>query len=396
MTCSFPSQPPGSRIVCERAAKRLTLTVPPVGVWRGSAGLFPWGLMVTVFAALVALQGRTEPLSGMDILVLLIFFLVGSGLMLGGLHVGRRRVFLAVIGDRFLVAQTGLFGSKRGEWWRTDLEDVQLGASGATVDHEAVLELQIYSRDGKKFGVLAGWGQAELQWLAEELRRFLRLDALATEPDDAEEDDEPPGSWVVCENAEGLTLTLPPAGCWPGSNGLFGIGLVCLGFVGVIFGLKAAFGEEFNRGWGALCLSMAPFILVGIGALLIGIHMGCRRAVLAVIGDRLLASQTGLFGSRRGEWCRAELTDVRPGWEPPACPLLHRNLLATYRDLTLRLQICSRDGKKFGMLAAQGEVELEWLATMLRRSLRLMDAKQQSSAGPIGCNSCGDASPRKP
>lgn len=361
MTCALPALPPGSRIVCERTAKGLSITVSPVGIWRGSAGLFPWGLMVVVFGSLVALQTRTEPLSGTDILLMLIFLLVGIGLMLGGLHVGRRRAVLAVIGDRLLVLQTGLFGSQHGEWWRADLEDVRVGTSGATVNHEAVLELQIYPRNGQKFGVLAGWDQAELEWLAEVLRRFLRLDALATDPgaaEEDEEDDEPPGRWLVCESAEGVTLTLPAEGYRPDP-----VGLLCLAFVGLIFGIKAAFGEEFNRGWGALSLSLSPFILVGIGASLLGIHRGRRRAVLSVIDDRLQVSQTGPFGSKRGQWCRAELTDVWPG--------------CIYHGLVSQLQICSRDGRKFGMLAAQGELELEWLATMLRRSLRLARSHEQ-------------------
>jgi hypothetical protein len=36
-----------------------------------------------------------------------------------------------VVADRLLVLQTGLFGSKRREWDRADLQDVQIGPSGA-------------------------------------------------------------------------------------------------------------------------------------------------------------------------------------------------------------------------------------------------------------------------
>ena len=51
-------------------------------------------------------------------------------------------------------------------------------------------------------------------------------------------------------------------------------------------------------------LLLSIFVLAGVGMVLGAINMGRRRAVLAVVGGRLLVLQTGPFGSKRREWDR--------------------------------------------------------------------------------------------
>ena len=55
------------------------------------------------------------------------------------------------------------------------------------------------------------------------------------------------------------------------------------------------------------------------------------------------------------------------------------------------LQVHPRDGKKFGMLAGRDTAELEWLATVLCRSLRLVMRPATEDRGPwsAGAGSCG-------
>lgn len=57
---------------------------------------------------------------------------------------------------------------------------VRVDASGIEVNEEAVLELQIYSRSGKKVGLLAGRDVDELRWMAGRLRNGLAVGRFAT------------------------------------------------------------------------------------------------------------------------------------------------------------------------------------------------------------------------
>ncbi len=183
-----PEQPAGSRAVLEEHADGVTITLPPAGLWRGSKGLFAfalfWNGFMAVFTAIVVgtrLFGNQVPGADFAVLaifgsVIVLFWAVGAGMMLGALHMGRRQAALAVVGDRLLALQSGPLGTKRREWRREELERVTVGPSGITVNDSPILELQVHARDGTKLGLLAGRDVDELYWIATRLRRALRLD----------------------------------------------------------------------------------------------------------------------------------------------------------------------------------------------------------------------------
>jgi hypothetical protein len=95
--------------------------------------------------------------------------------------------------------------------------------------------------------------------------------------------------------------------------------------------------------------------------LLGAINMGRRRAVFAVVGETLMVLQTGIFGSKRREWKSEHIADIRTG--PSGMKVNNMDVI--------ELQILQRNGKKFGMLAGREVPELQWLATLLRRALRV-------------------------
>jgi len=175
-------RPKASNVKLERFDDGLTLKVPPAGL-KGSKGLFGFSLfwcgLMAVFTSIVALAGIDTGDSSIWILVgfLALFWLIGAGLMAGALNMAKRQAVLAVVDDSLMVLQTGLFGSKRKEWTRDQLESVCCGPSGMTVNNVPVMELQIHPREGKKFGLLASRSNAELRWMAGVLARALRLEA---------------------------------------------------------------------------------------------------------------------------------------------------------------------------------------------------------------------------
>jgi hypothetical protein len=176
-------QPAGSPIEIRRFDDGFSAVVPPAGLWRGSGGLFGFsllwnGLMLVFTAAMAgALLGGKPPQdesAWVFPLVVVIFWAVGIGTLLGSIQMGRRHAALAVAGGTLMVMQTGLFGKKQREWLLGDIASIETGPTGVRVNGVPVLELQIRDRSGQKMGMLAGRRVDELEWLAEELRQAVR------------------------------------------------------------------------------------------------------------------------------------------------------------------------------------------------------------------------------
>ena len=177
------TQPADSSVKIERFPDGVTIEVPPAGLWRGSSGLFGFAVLwngiigVISIGLLGALLGGKKAQGNEAIwvfpLFLSLFWLVGIGILLAAINMGRRRAALAVTGGMLMVVQTGLFGSKQRDWPPDDLEDIRVGPSGMTVNDEPVLQLQIIDGGGNKFGLLTGRNPDELRWLAAELHAAL-------------------------------------------------------------------------------------------------------------------------------------------------------------------------------------------------------------------------------
>src|SRR5437764_2342599 len=132
-------QPRDSRITIERFSDGLTMNVPPAGLWRGTQGLFPFAIVwngfmavFTPFMLMAIFRGKGADQSAAWIVpaVLSLFWLVGIGILLGGLNMGRRRAAFAVTGGTLLVIQTGIFGSKQREWPASEIQKICAGPSG--------------------------------------------------------------------------------------------------------------------------------------------------------------------------------------------------------------------------------------------------------------------------
>ncbi|SPE55157.1 exported hypothetical protein [Verrucomicrobia bacterium] len=107
-----------------------------------------------------------------------LFWLIGLGMLAGAAHMGLRRATLSAGGDGLRVEQHGLFGARIREWRRGDITALRSGPSGMKVNEVPVMELQVYFvASKKKVGLLAGRPDAELRWLAAELRRALQVRA---------------------------------------------------------------------------------------------------------------------------------------------------------------------------------------------------------------------------
>jgi hypothetical protein len=179
----------------------------------------------------------------------------------------------------------------------------------------------------------------------------------------------PPGSSLAVERfPDGLTIQIPPAGLWRGSQGLFVIALLWNGIIAVItFALLGVLlgGADKNADklvW-VFPLFLSIFWAVGIGLLLGALNMGRRKAAIAVTGGTLMVIQTGLFGSKQRDWPPGDVEAVRAG--PSGMTVNDKPVL--------ELQIFDGGAHKFGLLAGRTDEELEWLARELRAALQVPD-----------------------
>lgn len=173
-------QPPGSTAEYMERRDGITIIVPPTGLWKGSKGLFLfsilWNAFISVFAVVIGrdlIGGSTNSESPWMILFLLPFFAVGLGMLYASINMGRRRVFLAVIDGSLAYRRIGPFKVAEHKMRADEVSAIRMGPSGMSVNNVPVMELQIHRTRGKKIGMLSQRDNAELSWIAQQLRRAL-------------------------------------------------------------------------------------------------------------------------------------------------------------------------------------------------------------------------------
>ena len=182
-------QPADSQITVAPSDVGATINIPPTGIWRGSKGLLPFGLLwtavvsiITVALAASAINNRSA-VEIVPFIVLIPFWGVGVGVLVASINMGRRKAILDVVGDTLLITRQNIFGTKQHEWTRDQITSIRVGPSGMEVNKKPVLNLQIHTlkadaksnKDTEKLGLLAGRDEDELRWLASVLRQQLHM-----------------------------------------------------------------------------------------------------------------------------------------------------------------------------------------------------------------------------
>ena len=173
-------RPAKSVIQLQNYAEGPTFVVPPSGLGKGDAGMFAFGVIWCTLVALITAVFLIVGPRGKELWGILafssLFWAAGLGLLLTGWNMGRRQAAVALVRDRLMVMQTGLFRTKNREWPRSDIRTIEVGPSGYEVNDKPVLELQIQGTDKKLFGMLAGRDPQELAWMATLLRHAIAGD----------------------------------------------------------------------------------------------------------------------------------------------------------------------------------------------------------------------------
>ncbi len=175
-------RPPNTKVRLIEHGDGFAYDIPPVGVWRGSRGLFVFSLLWLGFCGFVIL---IPTFSGGQIAwpllpFVALFVAIGAALLLFAVNAGRRRTMLAANAKTLGLREKGLFGMKEKRAPRAEISAIRAGPSGVEINDRPVLELQIHLRDGRKIGCLSQLTEDELRWLAQELRRRLGAPRTAT------------------------------------------------------------------------------------------------------------------------------------------------------------------------------------------------------------------------
>lgn len=182
-------RPADSPVELQQLGDGFVFTIPDPGVWKGSSGLFGFGLLwcgfmivFTSFFVIVGMNGKANDPGAEWLfpLFIVLFWTIGIGLLVGAINMGRRQAALAVTGEQLKVIISSLFGTTRKKWMLSELQTFRKGPSGIEVNDVPVMQLQIVPQTGSPYGLLTGRDEAEIEWIATHLRRALPSESDAS------------------------------------------------------------------------------------------------------------------------------------------------------------------------------------------------------------------------
>lgn len=388
---SVPNQPADSTARIERRDYGITMEIPPVGLWRGSKGLFFFALIWNVFMSIFIVVGTLGAMGAIEVegdgppwLMLVIispFVAVGISLMVTAINMGRRHATIATADDLLMIVRYSIFGPTTREWWASQIDEICCGNSGMEMNDVPVKELQIVPFGEKKFGCLSQLDNDELQWIAAELNQTLGthrssepggLQFTAVHRDDSGFATPSPGSRVAIERTiDGLQLNVPPVGL------LKYAGLVVFGFIFAVIGVGIAIGVNWDaveHGIGKLRLSEALFASaflfgfggIGFAVMCIGLVAGRRRFQFQVEHNELTLVRRGPFLRKTFRWQRDDLDSIAV--KDSGTRFNNRSLYQVY--------IRSAKGDSVGIMTGHEKRDLALVTTALNESLGIVESER--------------------
>lgn len=177
-------RPRDSNIQVEDTSWSVAVEVPSRGLWKESYGLLAFGTFWCVVVGVISfafLAGHNQGGFQLGALpVLGLFWLIGLGLVIVGIHLGTRRWRLRADRSQLQIQIKSALRARAWQWPAGNLEDVRVGDSGTRVNERMIEQLQVIARSGRaKTGLLSGRSHEELAWLATLLRSRLGLGSPA-------------------------------------------------------------------------------------------------------------------------------------------------------------------------------------------------------------------------
>lgn len=358
-----------SHVICTKAPGQLLLEAPTDGrtlkifylvsvVW--------WGLTLWATTgatrAIAARGNRLNDFLGYGA-PLFMMWLVAIGFAFVTVALRRSRLIIAVQNRQLTVVEAGLFKTKRQSWHVNDIAAVCLGPGRMVNNETAVPELQVVPRGHVPIGISDECNEAVIEWMAAQIRQALDVPATY-DPALGDRLEQPISSDIRCETGpERLTLHVPRAGMWRGNRwAIGGWFLACLfatGFAVVWIQSDKPVADEGNTS----VIAIAGLFWLALAMMIVSAWIvGRRQSTIEANATCLVIREAGAFASATNDWLGDDIASivVRPS---------QRSYYG--RRPAYELQITSKDGKTFRLLAGRDTDELTWIATLLRRSLEI-------------------------
>lgn len=302
----------------------------------------------------------------------------------------KKRGALTVCNERLTAEWARWFGSVETQWTRRQLAMVRVARimQNEGPDTFEVL-IDPYPGEGKRQRL---WcvSEAEARWLATLLRQALCMpDVGVTDASPfLERAEQPAGSKLLHEPLSGGLRLIVPAMGFAHPNVRYYM-LVTLGFLAgtalagplvYLFTQSGFFDPQvLDLTWlrwlfqGLLWCIPGLLGLSFVGGVEEVVKRAHRHAVITLVDDTLCIQQTNLYLTWQREWSRAQIADVHVGstLEGTIKKAATRQLAYDNRDPIWELHIHLTDGTIIRLFDGYDDAELQWMATVLRRALRL-------------------------
>ncbi len=175
----IPPRPQDTTVIVKPNDVGLTITVPPVGIRKGSKGGLGFSILWNGFMAVftffwfylggVGIRGELLLICGL----LSLFWAVGIGVLIAAINAGRRMAILDVVGDTLLITRQNIFKTRQQEFPREKIKAIRMDKSGTKVNHVPIMNLQVHLTEGGRIAMLGQLTNDELKWIAGQLRQAL-------------------------------------------------------------------------------------------------------------------------------------------------------------------------------------------------------------------------------
>ena len=356
--------PLGTNISLTPQEQGLVIAIPPSGFKGAAAILLIVGALFTVVPLAILIAGLVHQrrMDIGDVPFLILFDMIGNALFLGGIHSARKRYLLAVREDGLAIRTLGLFKTREQALPQEEIAAIHLGPSGVTVNDVPVMELQIERKAGaSKIGLMANRSNDEIHWIANRLRRILRVGADIQFEVEVPSDKPLPrplnSKITLSRDGDVEAFVIPPLGFTKG-------GSLSLLIFGLIWSLFVVFAMTLGvRDHQPIGLQLFLGMFLAIGLLMLGgaIQSGTKRFLLAVTPEKLAYQKTSLFGTSKQQISRDEISAISVG---PSGTVINGRPVPE-----LKIKTCKKG--TIPLLSGRSPEELAWLASSLRTSLKI-------------------------
>ncbi len=328
------------------------------------------GQWLSIGFGLLGLPGLVVGLGLIGLGIAILTNIAHSEIVVGeGLICAIERIGVLPIRRKRLVSELHLFVVQKGGI------TVKNNNTGATTTYAPELaSLEVETTTGKPMKLVMGYPYELLRPLADVLASSLSLGGQSSPlespkpmievvvkeagmPDEIERSvPKPAGTDIMFqEDARGLAISVPPKGLWKGSQGLFLFSLMWNGFMAVFTVLMFK-----GRPPLPVYLFVLGFWGIGILILCIAVNMAKKKVLIAVTNGVLAYRVMGPFKTSEQKIPLDIINTIQVG--PSGMEVNDRPVI--------ELQIIPKSGKKIGLLSNRSDDEKQWLAYILRQTLK--------------------------